>query len=339
MPRKSNIPPAQRREWLERWERGERKDDIAKKDRRNPRTVADHIERARLERDLEQARQEQLRDALQAHQQDMLGLIAHLIAAIQVPALEFWPGRADFGLESLLEPSEWMQERQIGMGPSVQPRGLEGRYPILQALGEHGEASSVTVIRDEGGPQSVKLTVEDSLLWSALRQHLGNKDSLWRDLGDWRQALLAELQARAALNRTILGKIDKDFTVGVLLRAAPQEPHLTQAAPYFIRIELTRRALGKPTSDVAKRVWFEYGGLRDSEGIHDILAGNVTEATKEQLLILIDALTSSDEARQAAQAHRNLEVRAKKARTVLDEYRLLHHIRGWCSLCKKLGGQ
>ena len=78
MPRRAKISAAQRREWLERYERGERQDELAKKAGVNPRTVRDRIERARLERDFELAQREQLREALRSHQKDMLDLLERI---------------------------------------------------------------------------------------------------------------------------------------------------------------------------------------------------------------------------------------------------------------------
>ena len=163
MPKKSKISPAQRRNWLDRHERGERQDAIARADKVNPRTVADQIERARLEQSFEVAQQAQLGEALRKHQEDMLDLMKRTRMEITVPSLA-----TSFGFEN----------------PTASPE-REVKLPL-----EAGEGHIVTVIIHDGRPVEIRLTEEESRLWRALKQHLGNKNPLWRDIAAWQRALL-----------------------------------------------------------------------------------------------------------------------------------------------------
>ncbi len=63
------------------------------------------------------------------------------------------------------------------------------------------------------------------------------------------------------------------------------------------------------------------------------------EKVKDALSGIIRGLVDSAEARGMARAHQELIDCTRKTRDELEDYLLLHHIPGRCSLCKKLGGQ
>jgi len=78
MPRGTKIAPALRREWFDAYERGARIDQLAKLAGRTERTVRDHIERASQEREAREARGGLLRNAVQGHLADLLGVAQRL---------------------------------------------------------------------------------------------------------------------------------------------------------------------------------------------------------------------------------------------------------------------
>ncbi len=313
MPRKPKVSPAQRRDWLDRHERGERQDAIAKADKVNPRTVGEHIERARLERSFEAAQQEQLGEALRRHQEDMLDLLTRTKAGIDVPPLS-----NTFGFER----------------PSASPE-REVRIPF-----ESGEGQVVTVIIRHGLPTEVRLIEEDSRLWHALKEHLGNKNPLWRDITVWQRALLKELQANAALSQAVKKMVEARFRLPVLVQAAEQQPHLTPPIVRLTQIEVASRSQGEPPSDFPSRLEVRGGTLNDGR-TSTYLTERVAEPEKikEALTEVIQDLVDSAEARSLAEVHRDLADCTRKTRGQLEDYLLLHHIPGRCRLCKKLGGQ
>jgi len=280
--------------------------------------VTAQIERACQERAFDVAQQERLREALWRHQEDMLGLVGRLREAVHVPDLGSWSDYVDFGLEPLLEQEQLIRVSEVS----------------LNAL--------VVVVRDEGGPRAVKLTEEDTRLWNALRQHLGNKDPLWRDVAGWRQALLEEIKARARLNQATGEKAKQVFRHPVLLDSVEQEPRLTQALPPFVRAEVTGHHLGQPLVNLQDRLRVQHCRLEDPQSgryLAEHLHPEAAEKAIENLRGLMELMVNTDEVRQAAGTYRELESRTTKVRTALEEYQLLHYIRGTCSLCKKLGGQ
>ncbi len=72
MPRGTRIPPAERRDWLDKYERGDRVDKIAREAGRTERTVQSHLSRERRERDHQQVMAGLLRDAYQNHYVQLL---------------------------------------------------------------------------------------------------------------------------------------------------------------------------------------------------------------------------------------------------------------------------
>jgi len=70
--KKPPVKPETRHEWLQRVERGETPPQIAEADGFDVRTVRKHVDLARLERDVRQARSAVLRDALESHYRDLL---------------------------------------------------------------------------------------------------------------------------------------------------------------------------------------------------------------------------------------------------------------------------
>lgn len=86
MPRGPKISPATRRNWLEAYERGERIDKIARDAGRTERTVNEHVQLARQEREEREVRGWLLRDAYQKHFDDLLGLAEELREASKKPS-------------------------------------------------------------------------------------------------------------------------------------------------------------------------------------------------------------------------------------------------------------
>ena len=313
MPKKLRISSAQRKDWLDRHERGERQDAIASADKVNPRTVKDQIERARLERAFDAAQQEQLGEALRKHQEDMLDLLKRTRMGIEVPSLA-----TDFGFG--------------------EPIDSPDREFVLSLEAEEGHA--VTVIIHGGQPVGIRLAEEESRLWRALKQHLGNKNLLWRDIADWQRALLKEVQARATLCHVIKKRIEVTCGLPVLVQYKEQQPHLTSAIIRLTQTEVANRSLGEPPSDFPARLQASGGSLNDTRTA-SYLTEYVAEPekVKDALSGIIRGLVDSAETRNMARVHQELRDCTRKIRDEMEDYLLLHHIPGRCSLCKKLGGQ
>jgi hypothetical protein len=76
--KKPTVKPEKRLEWLKRVEQGETPPQIAQVDNVDVRTVRKHVDLARLERDVQQARSAVLRDALEGHYRDLLDTVRNI---------------------------------------------------------------------------------------------------------------------------------------------------------------------------------------------------------------------------------------------------------------------
>ncbi len=313
MPKKLNISSTQRKDWLNRYECGEAQDAIAAAEKVNPRTVRGQIERARIERSFEAAQQEQLGEALRKHQEDMLDLLKRTRMRIEVPSLNI-----DFGFE---EPTG-SPDREVTLSP------------------EAGEGHAVTIIIHDGQPKEIRLAEEESRLWLALKQHLGNRNSLWRDIAEWQRSLLKELQARAALSHAVKNKIEVKCGIPILIQSAEQHPRLTPAIIRLAQTEIANCSSGEPPSDFPARLQVSGGSLNDPRTASYLTEYVVEpEKVKDALTEIIQNLVNSAEAKGMARVHHELRDSTKRTCDELEDYELLHHISGRCSLCKKLGGQ
>lgn len=87
MPKGPKVPVALRRQWLEAHEHGQRIDEIARSAHHTDRTVKDHIERARQEREQQQVRAGLLREGYQRHFDDLLGAAQRLRQQVNPPTV------------------------------------------------------------------------------------------------------------------------------------------------------------------------------------------------------------------------------------------------------------
>jgi hypothetical protein len=174
----------------------------------------------------------------------------------------------------------------------------------------------------------------------ALKQHLGNKNLLWRDIAEWQRTLLKEVQARAALSHAIKKKIEVKCGLPVLVQSTGQQPRLTPAIIRLTQTEVASRSLGELPSDFPARLQVN-GGSLDDPRTASYLTEYVAEPekVKDALTEIVGDLVDSAEARDVALVHRELMDCTKRTRDEMEDYLLLHHIPGRCSLCKKLGGQ
>lgn len=85
--KKPPVKPEMRHGWLNRVEHGETPPQISATDSFDVRTVRKHVELARLERDVRQARSEVLRNALEDHYRDLLETVRNLEKQISGEAM------------------------------------------------------------------------------------------------------------------------------------------------------------------------------------------------------------------------------------------------------------
>lgn len=326
VPRGPTVPIAVARKWLDEHEAGASLDKLATKYRRDKRTLSSHIEKAKQQRAFDVAQQDRLKQALQAHQEDLLALMERIMNTVSVPDLEQWPGRVDFGLESLLSKAELSQEREVGLG--------ETAWDLAP-----GKGRAVVVARSQEGPLGVKLSEEDLRPWDRLKQHLGARDPLWRELKRWKEALQAELAARAILNRAIVREIEASFSVPVLVAHTSQDPHFTHVFPPLVRAATIGKLLGSVSQGLIDRLRWSGNDLVEQRTSKTVgrFPGK-QEAVLVKITALVEKITASTDAKEFSTAHRELVSRNNIVQGILEDYQSLHYVGGLCSACKKLAG-
>jgi hypothetical protein len=270
----------------------------------------------------------------------MLGLLQLLKLTVYTPDLDPKDITGlDVGFEDFWRPSDLDRNREVIVRnvPALPGFAGDGRQNALTY--ESAPSIGVILISNASGPQRIKITAEDSRLWRALREHTG-KDPLWRHFANWRNALLEELQGRAALNRAIREKVEKVFALRVSWRPAPQTPWLAPSLVWWIRVRLTQLALGNYVPHVEEEIrdtprdgWETQSRQTLTEYLPDMKKG------KEQLQNTMTAMAGRAEVEAAAQNYQDLQEKTKRVYDALEELLLIHHIAGRCGLCKKLGGQ
>ena len=326
MPRGRKIGLALSRQWLEEYEGGTSLAQLAKTNRRTKQVIIDNIERARQHLRFEFVQRDQLRDAFQRHQQDLLRLLQQLEDVMRVPRLGHELGGHEFGLEEVIRDGE-------GRTNEVDLASSQVLDIILGGGRETG--FSVHILTSDGLPTGVELSAPSTILWEALQQHL-KRDPLWLALRAWKQLLLDELLARAHLNRDIASEAKEIFDAPVKVQADHRERVLTTALPPYVRELLVTKALGEDPGleDLVQKD----NELQDRRK-NLTLGRNVGEDAREEFFRLLAAMKSVESVQKMVDTHRQLKDRTEKVRALLEEYLLLHYIRGRCNLCKTLGGR
>lgn len=326
MPRGRKIGIALSRQWLEEYEGGKTLDQLAEANRRAKQVISDSIERARQHHRFELVQRDQLREAFHGHQQDLLRLLQQLEDVIRVPRLGHELGGHEFGLGEIVGGGKDQADEIDLASPQV----------LDVILGGGLEAGfSVRILTSDGLPTGVDLSAHSTLLWEALKQHL-KRDPLWLAFRAWRQRLLDELLARAHLNRDIASKAKTIFDASIKVQADHRERVLTTALPPYVREMLVSEALGEKPQPIDL---VQQGKELQDRRMNRTLAVNVGEDAKEKFSRLLAAMKSMESVRKMVDTHRQLKDRTEKVGALLEEYLLLHYIRGRCNLCKKLGGR
>ena len=170
MPKKTPLSHA--RKWLERLEAGETEAQIARSERKDPRTVTRAMEEVRRERDMSAIRREALKEAFRRHQDQLLDLLANVQGSLELSPQDI----------NLLAPG------------SRQPE-------VIRVLGNKVRTSI------DSEPK-VTTRAEDSLPWQLLREHLVG-DPLWRQWEAWKRALYRIVQSHLALSDAVADALSR----------------------------------------------------------------------------------------------------------------------------------
>lgn len=303
MPRK--IPLLTMRSWLESYEKGQSEASIARKAKRDVRTVMRGIEQARREQDIRSARAQMIRDALQKHQSALAEALEQVIPAVS-------PVPADF------EP--------LGRPPG-------SLLPILlpQATASH-KAGEVWLI---------KFNAEDSYAWELLSEHL-KRDAEWKLLTEWKRRVAFYIQARVALERRIATLLrDKTgLEIGADTGKTPSKGYL-----YPVVVSLLYRLLvpGQSAETKTNKALQQLFATADpyvrygKEDTPVCYAPGGAELCRIEMLRALAELQGIAELQETVTSRRAVEALTTKTRRALEELSALGLIPGHCRVCRRLG--
>lgn len=335
MPAKPKISPEQRKRWLKSYSEGASQVEIAGTDKVARRTVREGIERARIEADFEIAQQEQLREAVRGHQNDLLVQVERIRRATHLPSI-------DPQIHHVL-PEPWIvdSDEDSAAGEMASMDEVIDPEPWSSSTGSSDTDNlPITHIgRSGNGPRSITLSDESSLIWTALKAHTGAKDPLWRFFARWKQARLKEEQTSWTLTLAIKDLAKHEFTLPVL-SGARNQPRIAPHLISLVRDSWIGASLGKSIRDLSEELeWEGHNLIHTRSRITLVARTEPDEVTQKQFKTLMEKAMNLAELKNEAEAFLALESATRKVHEQCEQYRLLHFIAGRCAICKKLGGQ
>ena len=296
------IPVTEMRQWLKYYEQGRSEASIAKDAKRDVKTVKRGIEHARRERDAAAARTELLKEALHKHQNQLLGIIDNVLAALV-----------------MLGPDLALSRERDG---SLVPIRLPGAI----------------VSYDKYVGLVLELSDEDTAQWGLLREHLRH-DRLWGKIDRWKEKMIAHLKARLALKHK--AEFLLYMRTGYKLVETPITPPFlySNSANLFYKAALNR-ALGVPNdTNMEEQIIADADSGEVRYGIGLILAEapGAVEKCKASILNAYIELLEAGEVQLVAGTYEDLEQSTAGARRSVEEISLLGLVPGQCRVCRRLG--
>jgi hypothetical protein len=297
------ISIKEKKEWLALFEQGLTENQVAKKVKRDLRTIVAGLREASAERHLVNAEAEMLRNALFKHQNkltDVLNNISYmLVLPVSIPELH---------------------EDENNM---LQP------VPITGALLEMNAAQELIL----------KIHDEDKLEWELLQAHL-KSDDLWKYLKRWREAVIDYYQACWQFKKSI--KVQLKEETGLVFKEHNNKTveYLTPATIELFYEVAMRKLLGiKDSTNLEESILAEDNGRVIHNG-NELARCRKTAECRDKILSVFKSLTNTianPQAGKVKNTHTALSEIAKKARRQVDELLSLGMITGKCRVCTRLG--
>ena len=125
----------------------------------------------------------------------------------------------------------------------------------------------------------------------------------------------------------------------VLWGSGHQAPYLAASLVRWAQTAAVRVAEGKPVPEVTEEVReVEAGRLESLNGLSIAVGIGAVGEWEQRLQKTVEDSVALDEVGVAAHTGKNLQEKRTSVYQSLEEYLLVHHLPGRCSLCRKLGG-
>jgi len=225
------ISIQEKKKWLDMFEQGQTEVQIARKTRRDSRTIAKGIEEASKKMRLASIEVEMLRNALIKHQDQLAGLLKNIVEMLVLPPYDL----------KLREESE----------------GILAPISLTGALLKHVSKEQMIL----------EIQNENKLEWELLKEHL-KQDKLWEYIRQWRDAILdytwAQWQFKLAIQSEFVKNVD---SISPNEKDEKQfETVKCELVDLFFDV-VTQRILGiRNKTDVEKVIDSKISGFDDKEG-------------------------------------------------------------------------
>lgn len=303
MPKKISLD--EKRKWLQSYEKGKPELQIAKEAHKNIKTVKRGIEEARSERYAATAQAEMVKGALQRHQDNLLGIINRVLSALALPTHDLPLSRDPNG--------------------SLSPMNLSGA-----TLYYNHNLGLVLTLPDEG-----------TTLWGLLCEHLKG-DRIWKNLEQWKKAMVAHVQARSALNHatSFLLKHETGYDYEDKSISPPRlYSYTTVNLLYQAAVDSCLGITGEEKLENMIIADTETGRVRKGVGTILAEAPGAEVQCRANIIQAFEKLLLSAEIGQVSKTYEELEVIMPKTRRLVEEMSLLGMVPGRCRVCRRLSIQ
>ena len=311
MPKK--IPIKDKRGWLQKYEGGQSEASIAKKAKRNIKTVKTGIEWARNERYAATAQSDLVKEALRNHQEQLLRVIDNIISALVMPSLDLSTHR---GADK--------DAKQIISSGAV--------------VGYEKDKGLVVTLRDEGTPQ-----------WGLLREHLKG-DPLWAAISDWKQAMVKYVQAGRMLALKAEDLLQRKTGYRVVQRPiGPPFLYYNNTSDLICQIVIKQEVVkqkaikqklnNQDEEDLEERITVDKNRGTVMCGVGSIMAEcpGSEDKCRDNILEAFKALRKLNDIENVIKKYQGIEQPMMKAKQIAEEISLLGLIPGKCRVCERFG--
>lgn len=298
------IPMVTKRLWLKSYEKGITQEAIAKKNKRDVRTIKKAIEDARRDRDTHQVYAEMLKGALHGHQQDLMILLEQL--------------------KELLKPFSSFKKipYKLSEFEYFNINGGKVRYETLPRM----------KVLD------IKLDVQEQPLWPLLKEHL-KQDPFKKSFDNWERILESLLDELMNLKQTMV-KLLKEKTSYKVKDANTNGSFILDSGVDHLFDYYCTHALSLPgLREMLDNIHADpkTGQVKYGEGTTLAHCRGKEEQCKNNIITALEQLLITEETKAYFITRQSHKKSIEKVKRDVDEIIMTRLVPGQCRVCRRLG--
>jgi hypothetical protein len=203
----------------------------------------------------------------------------------------------------------------------------------------HFEGGKATVDKRDGVSMSgLVLDIEEDTEWGLVRQHL-KRDAFWRKYRQWKNVVIADLEARVLLKLTLAELLKKN--TGYEYEDSPAEGNcLYYTAVDFLFQQFTFKYLDRAWyENFEKKIWIDEksGEIKYAGSTTLAYARGQEKWCKEQIVAALDNLARSRQARLLSDIHQKTRRLTAALKKEAEELIMAGMLPGKCRVCDRIG--